>query len=105
MAYPEDSAVDPATNTIEWFWVSRDSHPRTGVPEPVVDLWYVRPDRYNYADVYADPSLAGAAWRTPSSDETLGLVGHQGRYTIEQCLKWCHTIPDDDRQLLVVGRR
>ena len=106
MKYPDDTAVNPENNTIDFFWVSRDSHPRTGALEPVVDLWYIKPDRERYSTTHDDPTLAGARWHTfDRSENGATLVGHKGRYTLEQCIKWCGTLPETDRELLCVGRK
>jgi hypothetical protein len=106
VSYPIDDARDPETGVVMFYWVSRDSHPRTGELQPYVDLWWVRPTRYRYAQAYKDPALVGAAWRSLTRDEggSIVLVGHAGRHTIDACVKWCKTLPETDRELLVVGR-
>lgn len=106
MAYPVDDARDPETGTVMFFWVSRDSHPRTGALEPVVDLWFVRPNRYRYSRIHKDVTMQGACWRSLERNDkgSISLVGHHGRFTLEACRKWCGTIPETDLELIVVGR-
>ena len=106
MSYPVDDARDPETGAVIFYWVSRDSHPRTGELQDVVDLWWSRPKRYRYADAYKDPTLKGAAWRSLTRDDRgeIKLYGHAGRHTIAACAKWCGTLPETDLELIVVGR-
>lgn len=97
MSYPSETSVDPDTNTVSFYWVSRDRR-TDGQLSDTCDLWFVRPIRERLGD-------HAVVWHTRDvAPDGVSLVGHVGEYTLDVIKNWCLTYPDDDRMLLVVGR-
>jgi hypothetical protein len=99
MAHDTECSTDPQTNQPQWYWVSRDRSPTTGELVDYCDLWFVKPMHHLSGD--------GAVWdtRDVTPEGAQQYYGWYARYALKDIVKWCYTIPDNDRQLLVVGRR
>ena len=92
-----ESSVDPVTKQPTYYWVSRDSHETTGELSEFCHLWCVKPMRRSMG--------SGCRWTTIDvTPEGETLAGFQGVYTLDAVKKWCNTLPETDRELLVVGR-
>lgn len=97
MSFPDHTSVDPSTNAIQFYWVSRDRKP-DGALSDTCDLWFVRPIREKIGD-------KAVVWHTRDvAPDGVTLVGHYGVYTVDAVLQWCRTVPETDIELLVVGR-
>ena len=99
MSYPDTTSVDPVSGNITFYWVSRDSDPETGELMSTCDLWSIRPIR-------EAKGSKGYWWHTLDvSPDGVTLVGREGCFSLDAVRLWCGTVPETDRELLVVGRR
>jgi hypothetical protein len=99
MSQDTECSLDPQTNQPQWYWISRNRDADTGEMVDYCDLWVVRPIHH--------PDGAGGTWdtRDVTPEDAKQHYGWYRRCALKDVLEWCYTLPDDDRQLLVVGRR
>lgn len=76
-------------------WLSRDSF--EGTLEPFVDIWATRPERFAHDG--DDVESLGVTW----FDGGGGIESRVGRLSVANARQAFGTVPDDDRQLIVIG--
>jgi hypothetical protein len=72
-------------------WITRDSD-IDGALDEAVDVWSAPPVRFDLD--------RGAFWVSAEWDISTRI----GRWTLARCWRYCHTAPDDDRQVIRVER-
>jgi hypothetical protein len=73
-------------------WIVRDSNDETGEPMPYVSVWHMTPKRWKFGE--------GHVWLSEFYD----LRGWLGSLYLPDAHRILGTIPDDDRQVIVMGR-
>lgn len=71
-------------------WVVRDSE--DGVPAPYVSVWEERPVRFEFEGVW---------WGHSTGDPVRGWIGS---LLLHEARALFYTLPDDDRQMVVLDR-
>lgn len=66
------------------YWMTRDSA-AGGLPYPDVRVWITRPTRYRLED-------GSVFWLGQN-----GMADYHATWTLDECVYWSGTYPDDDR--------
>lgn len=95
----EEAATRQTSGQYVTYWVTRDSN-ADGSLSDTVDVWLTRPERKTL------PGGLGAMWICDDIFIPTANGESHARYTtwtLDQCRRACHTVPDTDRECLHVG--